>query len=864
MSGGDVYVSFGGDTAGLEAAMAVAKAEVSALGKEMRTLASEMQKAGASADSDLGRKLTALGAQFAEAKGHVTSLKNELRNTGAEGGLLESLRGGLAGALGPMMQMREALGGIAELLAATFAVEKIGEFAESMARLGFETEKTAEILGIAPQKVAAIGVMAQAAGIDQESLGLAFSRLSRNIVDQSPNAKRALDALGLSFKSLSGKDAEAQFAILGEKFSQIADGSTKLAIGTELFGRSFANLLPLLNEGGEGMEQFREIAARAGTSLSGEMLGAMHQTHMELIEFSEALKGAGVATFGEFRGAIDGAYQIMIDLVESFTSAIKSGGMMKDVVDLIAGALKGIETVIAAAIFNFKELWSIGTTAADSVYLAFLHLGRAIGDIFTTLSSGIGAFFNGIIEAGSATARAVGQSFSDLGAVISGAFTGNAGVAFEKLKSDMTSGAADVGKAFQGSMKGFDFSGVSREMDGFLGDEKKRLAQAGEEDIANQQSYAKEYAKIWEGAAAAKADSETKRDAKMAPSGKGKSHHGENDALRTALSALDEEVKAYGDAEKQKEKLLDDELKHKQISIGQWLAMTKDAIDDAYNDEMGAYQKELAIDGLKLAQRQAILNKMADIQRKHDSDIVNAEQKAADDVQKQWEKVSNSVSTAFSGQVSGLLKGTETFGQAFKNILGGLVTQFIESCVKMGVQWILTNTGMQAAFSSMQAALTGIGASGAAAQSAAQKPGIAASITADVGEAYAGFTAFLAPVLGPAAPAAAAGLAASTQATATGLAAFDIGSWQLNSTGAALVHQGEMIVPKSHTPWAQSLMANAAGGGGQGGGGDTHHHWNVVANDAPSFIQMIRNNGHEITQHISSMMGSNPSLRPNF
>lgn len=61
----NVYISFGGDTGALEAASAVAKAQVNSLAKEMRELASEMQRTSASADSDLGQKLNSLGGQFA-------------------------------------------------------------------------------------------------------------------------------------------------------------------------------------------------------------------------------------------------------------------------------------------------------------------------------------------------------------------------------------------------------------------------------------------------------------------------------------------------------------------------------------------------------------------------------------------------------------------------------------------------------------------------------------------------------------------------------------------------------------------------------------------------------------------------------
>ena len=60
----DIYVSFGADTGPLEAASAVAKAEVRSLTSEINRLGAEMQKTGADMDSSLGQRLNALGSNL--------------------------------------------------------------------------------------------------------------------------------------------------------------------------------------------------------------------------------------------------------------------------------------------------------------------------------------------------------------------------------------------------------------------------------------------------------------------------------------------------------------------------------------------------------------------------------------------------------------------------------------------------------------------------------------------------------------------------------------------------------------------------------------------------------------------------------
>lgn len=82
MSGADVYVAFGGDTGALEAAASVVKAEMQALQREMQGLAREFKRAGAAAESEVGRQLKAVGDEMAAAKEKSRDLAAELAKIG--------------------------------------------------------------------------------------------------------------------------------------------------------------------------------------------------------------------------------------------------------------------------------------------------------------------------------------------------------------------------------------------------------------------------------------------------------------------------------------------------------------------------------------------------------------------------------------------------------------------------------------------------------------------------------------------------------------------------------------------------------------------------------------------------------------
>ena len=334
-----------------------------------------------------------------------------------------------------------------------------------------------------------------------------------------------------------------------------------------------------------------------------------------------------------------------------------------------------------------------------------------------------------------------------------------------------------------------------------------------------------------------------------------------NDALRAQIAAIDDEIKATQEGAAQKRKILDDLLSHQKISMADWLAATKDAIDDATSDEVASYQRELALDGLKLQQRQAIQNRIAEVVRQSANQTADAERKAADESWRAWQSFSGQISGAFAGQVGGILKGTTSLANGMINAFDQIVTSWAAACVKMGINWLLQHAGMESAYTSFQAAVTaataagesartGIVASSAATGAALKKAAAATEISGDAGRAAAGAYAAVAgiPIIGPIiAPAAAAVAFGAVEA----FGSFDQGSWQLPGNMLAQVHRGEMIVPAAATPWAQALMSNAASGGGGSGGGPPNVSLHVSSVDAASTRDWFMRNSHHVVSALN-------------
>jgi hypothetical protein len=325
---------------------------------------------------------------------------------------------------------------------------------------------------------------------------------------------------------------------------------------------------------------------------------------------------------------------------------------------------------------------------------------------------------------------------------------------------------------------------------------------------------------------------------------------GAKDQTGAAEKAIDGQVKLWEEWLKKQSIIYDTDAKTFAISQNQKFALVEAATEKAYQAELGLLQQEAQIGGLSVAQQQEIQNKISALKAKHDVDMTKLNAESVESMQKQWEGYFKTIEGAFNGQLRGLLAGTETWKQAMTKIFGDLVIKFIEFEEQMLAKSVST-----------EIAKTEAAQTGAAARAAAEQTGSGASIltiianamkaiSAGAGQTSAEVTAAVAPAVGPAAPAVGAAAGATTMATALSYIHAETGAWEVGG-GAAMLHPGEMVIPK---PFAESLRDN----GGGFGGGDTNH-ITIQAIDGMSIKNMLQGNSAIISSIVQKAAKANPS-----
>jgi hypothetical protein len=237
--------------------------------------------------------------------------------------------------------------------------------------------------------------------------------------------------------------------------------------------------------------------------------------------------------------------------------------------------------------------------------------------------------------------------------------------------------------------------------------------------------------------------------------------------------------------------VLNAEASQFQITQNQKFATLEAETQKEYDAQLKLLQQEAELGDRKTQQYGQVLGKIALLEQKHNIDMIKLDEQAIAQQQQMWNIALGTIETAFNSQLRGLLAGTTSWSQAFKNILGDVIIKFIEMCEQMVVKWLAA-----------ELAQTTASTSGAAARAAAQQTGAASGILAnaanalqaimtDAAQTFAGVFAFLAPTMGPAA----AGPAAAAQASVSAAAIFDVGTDYVVRGGLALIHPGETIIP---------------------------------------------------------------------
>jgi len=210
-----------------------------------------------------------------------------------------SLDKGLKDSQGKLQTWASSMAKVGAAAAAAFAVAG-GAVAVSIKGVidqADELGKAAQKWGVPVDELSRLKHAADLSGISFEGLGTSLSKLSRNMSEVAGGAKndasQAFAALGIAVTNADGtlKSSSQVMTEIAGKFGDMEDGAGKTALAMALFGKSGAEIIPMLNAGAKGLRDMMMEADKLGIVIDGKTTKAAENFNDNLTRLGKVKDG---------------------------------------------------------------------------------------------------------------------------------------------------------------------------------------------------------------------------------------------------------------------------------------------------------------------------------------------------------------------------------------------------------------------------------------------------------------------------------------------------------------------------------------------------------------------------------------------
>ena len=306
---------------------------------------------------------------------------------------IKRLGNSMQGVEGKAKNLGMAVRGVGNAFKALFAAAAVAGFArfvkgaidtaDSFGKLEVRT-------GIAAEKLMAYVNAGKLADVSQKQLATGLKTLARTQAEAADGVATYSEAyakLGLSVKKADGslKPSDQLLGEIADKFADLPDGPEKAAIAMELFGKSGADMITLLNGGSKALEEFNY---------------QLSDNFAQNAEFyNDQITKMGFAFDGFRMQLMDSLMPALIRITEAFTTLFDTETDWSGLFKVIEAGIRTIAGVTFATVAAFKFF---GRTLVDLVKIADrlrrFDLGGAMDIVGQGLTDTREQFFKDINE----------------------------------------------------------------------------------------------------------------------------------------------------------------------------------------------------------------------------------------------------------------------------------------------------------------------------------------------------------------------------------------------------------------------------------------------------------------------------------
>lgn len=290
------------------------------------------------------------------------------------------------------------------LSAVAGVAHRVAETVKDAIEYGDKLDESAQAVGMSTQALQEFHYAASLAGVGADEFNGAMMKLSRSMAaarEGSEESAKAYARLGVRVTDGSGKLRKTEDVVmdLEAAFKKLPNGPERVALAMDIFGRSGARLIPMLNGVNPSLAELRDEARELGLVMDADAVQASAR-------LNDNLDRMKALTVGLWRGAIAPVLPTLNELVQKFIAWRKENAavMRQTISKWIGTIIEAVKTLAITIIGLYK-----GASFAFTMLVGFVRdtlkifddlAGRLAGPIKWVVFGALAFMFSPLLAVG--------------------------------------------------------------------------------------------------------------------------------------------------------------------------------------------------------------------------------------------------------------------------------------------------------------------------------------------------------------------------------------------------------------------------------------------------------------------------------
>lgn len=250
---------------------------------------------------------------------------------------------------------------VAAAAAATTAIVALSVVTASWAA---SVDDAAKRTGVSAEALQELRYGAEQSGANFDDLVAGIRNMNKELAGSS--ASDMLESIGIRLADLQNLTPDQRFIAIAEALARIPDAARQTEAAMGIFGKGGFALLPFLQEGSKGINQFREDAKRLGLVLSSDVVSNFAAYDDVVARITSSTKAISSLLAASFLPILQPIGDVVVGITSAFAGWIAQnqevGAMLATVIAVVGGVGAGmifLGTVLAGPISLLASLATV-------------------------------------------------------------------------------------------------------------------------------------------------------------------------------------------------------------------------------------------------------------------------------------------------------------------------------------------------------------------------------------------------------------------------------------------------------------------------------------------------------------------------